>query len=147
MSPAVRALLICAVCFPPSTLHAKDTPDIVPVSIEAACETAYSTPLAKRYAEASAKVSAIQSALENSIPSAERAYFEPIVQAVSSALTKHHPNFAAQKSFKGLDLPRHMAILNAIADFDPSVAKFSLYKIKRAIEGRYSLAEYIDCRP
>lgn len=75
----------------------------------------------------------------------EKSDFAPILDAVKSALTKHQKQFENEHNWKKLDVARHMLILKSIAEFDPQKPKFSLYKIKRSIEGRHSLREYILC--
>lgn len=72
--------------------------------------------------------------------------FEQIRKAVLAALTKHQVVYAGSTSPGSLDIPRHAEILKSIADFDPNRSRYSFYKIKRAIEGRYALNEYITCR-
>lgn len=102
-------------------------------------------PIAREHEKASRNIQAIQTAVA-SLPSGERGYFAKIQQAVEAALGKHHQIFMNESQWRKLDLQRHFAILKAIADFSPSEAHFSLYRIKRAIEGRHSLNDYIHCR-
>jgi hypothetical protein len=76
----------------------------------------------------------------------EQSYFADIYQAAFATVTKHQLQFARAKNTSSMDLPRHMLILKTIADTDPKELKFSAYKIKRAIEGRHSLREYVNCK-
>lgn len=75
----------------------------------------------------------------------ERKAFRVVYDAIRSALTSHALSWATV-SVRTLDLPRAKKILDEIADFDPSRSKYSLYRIERAIEGRYSIREYAECR-
>ena len=78
--------------------------------------------------------------------SAEEAlYFRKITQAVFSVFSKHLPMVLKQDP-QQVDWPRINLILQEVANFDPQNPRFSLYKIKRSIEGRYSLKEFILCR-
>lgn len=84
--------------------------------------------------------------LENLMaPAGQEAYFAKILAAARAAIEKHDP--ILKKDHHGhLDQARHRAILKAIADIDSQRLEFSAYKIKRAIEGKHSLDEYINCR-
>jgi hypothetical protein len=104
-----------------------------------------SHPLWHEWARAENRMKAIEAALKT-MTTTERSYFQPIEAAARAALTKHQLVFVKERDLRHLDLPRHLAILRAIAAFHPSEARFSLYKIKRAVEGRYSVREYVDCR-
>lgn len=75
----------------------------------------------------------------------QKEYFSKIVQAAEAAVDKHQTLFAADKDRK-LDHARHQLILKTIAEVDANRRAFSAYKIKRAIEGRYSIDEYIRCK-
>lgn len=66
--------------------------------------------------------------------------------AAQAAVGKHHDIYTRARSVQNLDIGRHMEILRNIAEFNLGRPLFSLYKIKRAIEGRYSLKDYIECR-
>ncbi len=72
-------------------------------------------------------------------------YFGRITEAVLAMFSKHIPTMLKEDANQ-IDLPRINLILKSIAAFDANRPEFSLYKIKRAIEGRYSLREFILCR-
>lgn len=75
----------------------------------------------------------------------DQVYLKSIFATVWASLTVHtHEILAASKS-KKIDFPRYFKILKSISEFDENTPVFSLYKIKRAIEGRFSIQEYIDC--
>ncbi len=78
-------------------------------------------------------------------PQADAIYFRQITQAVLALFGKHFPSVLKNHSYQ-VDWPRINLIVKNIADFDIHNPRFSLYKIKRAIEGRYSLKEFILCR-
>ena len=78
-------------------------------------------------------------------PVEESAYFRKIGQAVLAVFGKHIPSLLKEKP-EQVDWARINLIVKNIADFNPQDPRFSLYKIKRAIEGRYSLKEFILCR-
>ena len=72
-------------------------------------------------------------------------YFGQIAQAVLAVFSKHIPTILKEDASQ-TDWSRMNNILRTIAAFDRQRPQFSLYKIKRAIEGRYSLKEFILCR-
>ncbi|MBK8203986.1 MAG: hypothetical protein IPK68_17295 [Bdellovibrionales bacterium] len=75
----------------------------------------------------------------------DQVYLKRIFATVWASLTVHtHEILTASKS-KKTDFPRYFKILKSIIEFDENTPVFSLYKIKRAIEGRFSIQEYIDC--
>jgi hypothetical protein len=75
----------------------------------------------------------------------DQIYLKSIFATVWASLTIHtHEILTASKS-KKTDFPRYFKILKSIIEFDENTPIFSLYKIKRAIEGRFSIQEYIDC--
>lgn len=80
-----------------------------------------------------------------SLPEGEAVYYRKTAQAVLAVFSKHLPILLRQ-SPNSSDIPRMRLILKTIAEFDPSRPKFSLYKIKRSIEGRYSMREFILCK-
>lgn len=102
-------------------------------------------PLWSQWVAASARMTAMNSAV-TAMSKTDQSYFAPIVKAAVAAMTKHQLDFVSEHHLKSLDVPRHLAILRAIGEFSPAEPRFSLYKIKRAIEGRYSLREYTGCR-
>jgi|GEM_PF-4565658 hypothetical protein len=72
-------------------------------------------------------------------------YFKEAYAGVWATLTAHsHEMLEAQGKDK--DYPRLFAILKEINQFDPQKEKFSFYKIRRAIQGRFSMKEYVNCR-
>jgi hypothetical protein len=129
-------LLLC-LALPWTTRAATDS--------ESCQELLQPNPLVRTWNEASRRAPRISASLKDMTP-AEAAYFKPVLAAVTAALGKHQNVFARERHLKHLDVPRHMAILSAIAEFDEQRPRFALYKIKRTIEGRHSLREYIDCR-
>lgn len=78
-------------------------------------------------------------------PLKDAIYFRQITQAVLVLFSKHFPS-ALKNHPHQVDWPRINLIVKNIAEFDTQNPRFSLYKIKRAIEGRYSLKEFISCR-
>ena len=72
-------------------------------------------------------------------------YTNLIFQSVLVTFSKHVPAYL-DTQFSDKDWGRINLILRLISQFDPSKGHFSLYKIKRAIEGRYSIREYILCK-
>lgn len=75
----------------------------------------------------------------------EALYFKKIAQAVLAIFSKHIP-VMLKEDISQADWPRMNLILKNVVAFDMQNPRFSLYKIKRAIEGRYSLKEFILCR-
>lgn len=69
-----------------------------------------------------------------------------IVKLVLSALGHHTMAYLTHPKTEVLDWPRMSFILKSIAEFTNQPSVFSLYKIKRAVEGKYSLNEYINCK-
>ena len=83
----------------------------------------------------------------NTVSKDKAPYVQKIVQSVFTTFGKHIPKALTEgKIYEEIDWPRINLILQSIAEFDRNKPEFSLYKIKRAIEGRYSLREYILCR-
>ena len=78
-------------------------------------------------------------------PAEDAVYFQKITLAVLAMFAKHLP-IAAKEEVSQVDWPRLSLILKHIIAFDSQNPRFSLYKIKRVIEGRYSLREFILCR-
>ena len=101
--------------------------------------------LARTWMEAQGQISEIDAALADLKPE-DQALGKKIRAAIEAALGKHHEIYAHARSVKNKDIGRHMTILRSIAAFDPNLPQFSLYRIKRSIEGRYSLREYIECK-
>ena len=91
------------------------------------------------------KISEIMEFTKNLPKEEESVYFVKITQAVLAALNKHLP-MIIKADANQVDWPRVNLILKQIAAFDMKSPRFSMYKIKRAIEGRYSLKEFILCR-
>ena len=80
-----------------------------------------------------------------SLPEGEALYYRKIAQAVLAVFSKYVP-IMLQHSPSALDIPRMSLILKDIANFDPQRPRYSLYRIKRSIEGRYSMREFILCK-
>ena len=80
-----------------------------------------------------------------SLPEGEALYYRRIAQAVLAVFSKHVPIMLRHPP-SALDIPRMRLILKDIAEFDPQRPRYSLYKIKRSIEGRYSMREFILCK-
>ncbi|MBK7843832.1 MAG: hypothetical protein IPJ71_09070 [Bdellovibrionales bacterium] len=104
-----------------------------------------------RYPQAIVKVESMRKILFESSGSqrnqiaSDQAYLTKIFATVWASLTVHtHEILTASKS-KKTDFPRYFKILKTITEFDETAPVFSFYKIKRAIEGRFSIQEYIDC--
>ena len=72
-------------------------------------------------------------------------YFQMIAQAALALFSKHIPTALKEDPYL-TDWPRINLILKSVAEFDTEKPEFSLYKIKRTIERRYSLKEFIFCR-
>jgi hypothetical protein len=90
------------------------------------------------------KMTSIKSAYD-SLSDADKKYFALTFKAINAAIGKHHQSFLRSAKPSGLDVTRHFHILKVISEFDPSRGKYSLYKIKRAIEAAYNLEEYVEC--
>ena len=83
----------------------------------------------------------------NGLSGEKAALLQPVVEAVFATYGKYLP--AALKSggdYEKNDWERINFILKSIAEFNINDAEFSLYKIKRAIKGRYDFIEFILCR-
>ncbi len=76
----------------------------------------------------------------------EALYYRNITKAVLAVFSKHLPAALKTNDPSQIDWPRIHVILKNIAAFDKQNPRSSLFKIKRAIEGRYSLKEFILCR-
>ncbi len=90
------------------------------------------------------KTSEIMQSLEK-MPAQEALVFRKTALGVLTLFSKHIPVLLKEDPGR-MDWPRINLIAKQIADFDPNNPRFSLYKIKRTIEGRYSLKEFILCR-
>lgn len=80
-----------------------------------------------------------------SLPEGEALYYRKTAQAVLAVFSKYVP-IMLQQPPSALDIPRMSLILKDIANFDPQRPRYSLYKIKRSIEGRYSMREFVLCK-
>ena len=69
-----------------------------------------------------------------------------IVKLALSTFSQHIMAYLTHPKAERLDWPRMNLILKSISDFKDKPGVFSLYKIKRAIQGKYSLNEYINCK-
>lgn len=94
--------------------------------------------------EALAQMKHLQAVVDSS-QGPQKKYMEKIYRAAWAALTRHQRVYVEAKDSTHLDFKRHLAILRRIAGFDPAKPLFSMYQIKRTIEGRYSLVEYANC--
>lgn len=75
---------------------------------------------------------------------AKKHYFKEIYAAIWATLLMHsHEMVDAQKNDK--DFGRYLKILREIQSFSSDNAAFSFYRVRRAIEGRYSLKEFVNC--
>ena len=72
--------------------------------------------------------------------------FQPVAEAVFAVFGKYVPAALKSKDYEKNDWERINFILKSIAEFNRNDAEFSLFKIKRAIKGRYSFREFILCR-
>ncbi len=91
------------------------------------------------------KLPLIKQAYENlKVKDRKTDYFKSAYQAMWATLTVHAHEVLEMRS-KDKDFPRFFKILKTIDEFNPKQPEFSFYKIKRAIEGRFSLKEYINC--
>ena len=75
----------------------------------------------------------------------EALYFKKIARAVLAVFSKHMPTMLREDTSRA-GWSRMNFILKSIVAFDVQRPRFSLYKIKRAIERWYSLKEFILCR-
>ena len=80
------------------------------------------------------------------LSSEEVIYFKQTTQAVLAVFSKHIPTMIREENPSQTDLPRINLILQSIVNFNLKEPRFSIYKIKRTIEGRYSLREFILCK-
>ena len=69
-----------------------------------------------------------------------------VIQLILSTFAHHTRAYLTHSRADHLDWPRINLILNSISEFKNKPSVFSLYKIKRAVAGKYSLNEYINCR-
>lgn len=69
-----------------------------------------------------------------------------IIKLILSTLGHHTMAYLTHSESESLDWPRIGLILKSISEFESEPSVFSLYKIKRAIVGKYSLNEYINCK-
>lgn len=75
---------------------------------------------------------------------AKKHYFKEVYAGVWATLLMHsHEMIDAKKSDN--DFGRYFKILKEIQDFNSNNVEFSLYRIRRAIEGKYSLKEFNNC--
>lgn len=68
-----------------------------------------------------------------------------IFEAILVTYLKHIPTFL-DSHISNKDWARINHILYTIGEFNSKKGNFSLYRIKKSIEGRYSLKEYILCK-
>jgi hypothetical protein len=72
-------------------------------------------------------------------------YFKQAYEAIWATLSVHSHEIMDARS-KTVDYRRYFQILRTISEFDAGRPKFSFYKVRRAIEGRFSLAEFVRCK-
>jgi hypothetical protein len=77
--------------------------------------------------------------------SLKKMYLNSIRQALWAAVTVHTHELIDAKT-TDRDFARYFRILSSIQEFNSAKPEFSLYKIKRAIEGRHSISEFIHCK-
>lgn len=147
MNSILAGFILCLVLFDQSHLAAATVNSPCEVQlVNGPSAQSLEHPMTAYGTRASARLEEIRQAVQ-AIPETERTYFLQILKAVDAAVGKHQGVYLNERRIGKLDIPRHLLILKTIADFEASKPRFSLYKIKRAIEGRYSLQEYIDCIP
>ncbi len=66
-----------------------------------------------------------------------------VLEAAKANLTKHETVF--RKDRRGKELARHLKIQKLIAKFNLREIRWSIYQIKRAIEERFYIKEYVEC--
>lgn len=71
-------------------------------------------------------------------------YFKEAFSLVWAALSVHSHELVEAKS-KDKDYSRYFKVLKTISEFDSARPEFSFYKIRRAVEGRFSLKEFVNC--
>lgn len=96
--------------------------------------------------KAVAKLPEIQLAFQ-SLEQADRKakYFKQAYEVIWATLSVHSHEIMDAKT-KTMDYRRFFTILRAIEDFDSEKAEFSFYKIRRAVEGRFSVSEFVRCK-
>lgn len=94
--------------------------------------------------KAESRLPQMRSAIER-MEAHETAYFVEIYQASLSAVLKH-AQIILRDPGHHWDWSRYAQILSSISRFDSENAKFSFFKVKRSVEGRYSIREFIRCR-
>lgn len=72
-------------------------------------------------------------------------YFKEAFEAVWATLSVHSHELVDART-RDKDYSRYFLILKSISDFDPEKPKFSFYKVRRAVEGRFSLKEFNNCK-
>lgn len=94
------------------------------------------------FEKAAAKVPEIMEFVKNAPPK-EASYFQQIALNVLAIFSKHLPE--ALEEGPGADWTQISFTLKSVADFDETRPRWSLYKIKRAINKRYDLKEHAKC--
>lgn len=88
----------------------------------------------------------IRQFIEAQNASPKKIYYLSIFEAIISLYTSHLTLFLTDRQHNKLDLARYREILERVRNFDQEPnSEFSLYQIKRAIEGRFALQEFVDC--
>ena len=109
-------------------------------------ESAEQKTILRHFYEARFKMQEIQQFLQAREPQKDSAYLSEIFEAVLSLYTSHLNLFLTDRHHDELDLARYQEILRQLKAFDlHDNPTFGLYRIQRAIKGRYSLTEFIKC--
>ncbi len=69
-----------------------------------------------------------------------------IIKIILATFSQHTVTYLTHPEAEKLDWPRFLLILKSISYFKDNSNGFSLYKIKRAVRGKYSVNEYIHCK-
>ena len=69
-----------------------------------------------------------------------------IIKIILATFNQHTVAYLTHPETESLDWPRFLSILKSISYFKNNSNVFSLYKIKRAVQGKYSVNEYIHCK-
>ena len=72
-------------------------------------------------------------------------YNTRVMEAVLATFVKYVPAFLTT-SVPNKDWARVSLILQTISKFNPKTGDLSFYQIKKSIEGRYSLKEFLSCK-
>lgn len=84
-------------------------------------------------------------AYEN-IDEEQKPYFLNILRAAISTVTSHMVQLLQESSLQKTDFAQFHHILDEMSRFNLEKPRVSFYRIKKKIEARFSLREYINCR-